>query len=90
MQSSSDIASRNKAIGASMAGEYAYNVDGFAAYLAQTKALATLLFWKDAEEYAGLFGVEERKQVAEKIYLRYVESGAEYEETRSRRRCAQK
>ena len=81
MQSSSAVASQNKmvGIGGSVAGPFAYNVDGFAAYLAQTKALATLLFWKDAEEYAGLFGVEERKQVAEKIYRRYVESGAEYE-----------
>ena len=49
---------------------YKYNVDGFASFLAQNKALSTLLFWKDSDEYACLFGDHERKEVAKKIFNR--------------------
>ena len=56
-----------------------YDVDGFAEYLAQTKALGTLLFWKDAEDYTTLFGTQERVKTAEKIYTRYLAKGSEFE-----------
>ena len=58
-----------------------YTVDGFAAFLAQNKALASLLFWKEAEEYSCMFGDDERKQMAKKIYERYLSPGSEYEVT---------
>jgi len=56
-----------------------YNIEGFAKFLTFSKAVNTLLFWKDAEEYSALFGSEERKAYAEKVFKRYLETGAEFE-----------
>jgi len=88
MTSSADTAAKNKnavAEGRNSSGvagkSYEYTVDGFAAFLAANKALGVLLFWKDAEEYTMLFGVEERKNVASKIFTRYLKQGAEWEVT---------
>lgn len=58
-----------------------YDIDGFSQFLAQQKAVSTLLFWKDAEDYTTLFGAQERSKTAEKIFQRYLEKGAEYEIT---------
>ena len=58
-----------------------YDVDGFAQFLANRKSIATLLLWKDVEDYATLFGVQERAAAAEKIFTRYIRPGAEYELT---------
>ena len=56
-----------------------YDIDGFSQYLAQVKAIPTLLFWKDVEDYTTLFGVQERSETAKKIFERYLKKGAEYE-----------
>lgn len=56
-------------------------MDGFATFLADTKSLSALLFWKEAEDYTTLFGVQERQAAAEKIFDRYLKVGAEYEVT---------
>ena len=53
---------------------FSYDVEGFADFLSANKALATLLFWKDAEEYSTLFGSDERKNTAEKICKRCIRS----------------
>jgi len=58
-----------------------YGIEGFVKFLTDSKAVNTLLFWKDAEEYSTLFGDEERKVSAEKIYERYLKPGAEFEMT---------
>jgi len=58
-----------------------YNIEGFAKFLTSSKAINTLLFWKDAEEYSALFGSEERKAYAEKVFKRYLEIGAAFEVT---------
>jgi len=58
-----------------------YTIEGFVKFLTDSKAVNTLLFWKDAEEYSTLFGDEERKVSAEKIYERYLKPGAEFEMT---------
>ena len=56
-----------------------YDIRGFVLYLSRIKALQTLLFWKDAEEFTTLFGGQERKEAAKKVYERYLKAGAEYE-----------
>jgi len=56
-----------------------YDVDGFSTYLAESKSISTLLFWKECEDYTTLFGVQERAKTAEKIYERYIMEGAEFE-----------
>lgn len=56
-----------------------YDVDGFAKFLADNKAISTLLFWKEVEDFTTLFGVQERAKAAEKIFERYLKEGAEYE-----------
>ena len=58
-----------------------YDIDGFTSFLSEKKALSTLLFWKDVEDYTALFGVQERVRTAEKIFERYIKAGAEYEVT---------
>lgn len=63
------------------AGSIGYDVDGFATFLSQVKALGALLFWKDAEEFGSIFGKKERCIMAEKIWGRYLEPGAEFEVT---------
>ena len=55
------------------------DVDGFSQFLAEQKALPTLLFWKDAEDFTTLFGVQERAESAKKIFERYLKTGADYE-----------
>ena len=57
----------------------AADVDGFSQFLAEQKALPTLLFWKDAEDFTTLFGVQERAESAKKIFDRYLKTGADYE-----------
>jgi len=84
MQSSADVEAKNRrTVTESKGGEmvYQYNVDGFAAYLSANKALGVLLFWKEAEEYTMLFGDDERKNTAKKIYSRYIKVGSEHEVT---------
>jgi len=80
MQGTSDAIDKTKLAAYNrQSTSFAYNVDGFAHFLAQNKSLAMLLFWKDAEEYASLFGDEERKQTAKKIFNRYLTEGSEFE-----------
>ena len=62
-----------------MCAAAAADVDGFSQFLAEQKALPTLLFWKDAEDFTTLFGVQERAESAKKIFDRYLKTGADYE-----------
>ena len=45
-------------------------MDGFGQFLRRKKALPTLLFWKDAEDYQACFGVQERAEMAKKVFER--------------------
>lgn len=55
------------------------DIHGFAEFLAQSKCLSVLLFWKEAEGYLNMFSQKERAACAQKIFQRYLKKGAEYE-----------
>jgi len=56
-----------------------YNIEGFAKFLTRIQAMSSLMFWKDAEEFSMLFGLDERKERAQMIYKKYLVPGAEME-----------
>ena len=76
MSSSADTIKKSKmqSLDRGQKSTFSYDVEGFADFLSANKALATLLFWKDAEEYSTLFGSDERKNTAEKICKRCIRS----------------
>lgn len=82
MNSSKEARNTAKLAASTIGGkELEYNIEGFAQYLASTRSLNTLLFWKDTEEYCTLFGQQEREQAATKIFERYLVPGSEHEVT---------
>lgn len=56
-----------------------FDITGFSRYLASSKCLSVLLFWKEAEEYLNMFSQKDRAACAQKIFQRYLKRGAEFE-----------
>jgi len=55
------------------------HISTFARWLSQSKALENLLFWKEAEQYKGIFMPEDRVVSARHICELYVTSGATWQ-----------
>ena len=52
------------------------DISSFARFLSQQLCLEVLLFWKEVEQFKGLFSQEERAALFSKIYTLYCEPGA--------------
>ena len=67
MQSVMETRQKTRKTGDHMNMTFEYDIDGFSQFLAQQKAISTLLFWKEAEDFSTLFGNAEKVTTAQKI-----------------------
>ena len=52
------------------------DISSFARFLTEQRCLEVLLFWKEAEQFKGLFARDEKAALFSKIYELYCEPGA--------------